>query len=217
MDIIKNLNRSMRKLARTQLDKIGMRDLVPDEDAPYLIDFVQEFISAKPEETPVRIYQPVPVPARPRLKERINSLCGDNQKVIERCTHWLEDRPGFIQTLSRANGIAHNAPQTFTEACTDPEAELHDMLLQEGIIAEKTDETTADMLATLQKISLATERPVYNLLALAWAQTKLETDTDTQTPEFYDAFNARLSPFGFEICFLSFSNHTSSIALRTLS
>ncbi len=217
MDLIKNLNRSMRKLARTQLDKIGMRDLVPDEDAPYLIDFVQEFISAKPEEAPVRTYQPVPVAARPKLKARIESLCGNNQKVMERCNHWLEDRHGFIQTLSHKDNVSRSQPlQTFAEACTDPDGELYDMLLQEGIIAENSDETATNMLVTLQKISLATERPVYNLLALAWAQTKLETNTDTPGPEFYDAFNARLAPFGFEICFLSFSNHTSSIALRTL-
>jgi hypothetical protein len=198
MDIIKSLHRNMRKIARSQLDKIGMSDLVPPEDAPYLIDFVQEFMSSKPEQTVKRHYDTVPAKDAPELRTRFTRLCGDKHDLVSLCTQWLDDRNGFLQDRPDA--------ESYPEACENPAGELERLLVEHRVLEPYVAQKDT-CLQTLQKISLTTERPVYNLLSLAWSQA----DESTPWPHddlsfasitpFFDTLNARLAPFHIQLFF----------------
>ncbi len=204
MDLIKNLHRNMRKIARSQLDKIGMSDLVPPEDAPYLIDFVQEFMSSKPEPAPKRHYGAVPAKDAPDLRPYFTRLCGDQHDLVSLCTQWLDDRNAFLQDRPDAD--------TYTEDCEQPAEELRRILVQNHVLEPFVAEKAA-CLKTLQAISLTTQRPIYNLLSLAWLQTEELTPWEnddlpfTAIKPFFDTLNERLTPFHIHVYFTEAASH----------
>lgn len=219
MDIIKNLHRNVRKMARTQLDKFGIRDLVPAEDAPYLIDFVQEFISSKPPQPQPSQLQPVPEDIRQDLKMLMISLCGNHPTAVSMGTQWLEDRHAFFQ--------ANKDIRPYAESCDHAEAELQRILQYHHVLEQMPTRRPADILPVLQRISLSTERPIYNLLALAWSQSEQtatweETDLNSLHPSLFDhpffkIFNERLQPYHIQIAIFNDVSLNTAIYLGIVS
>lgn len=207
------LNKKSRLYARTGLDIVGLselKELVPSEDAPSFIDVVHEIVMPDAASNHDKYkFDPVPAQVRSPLIALATTLCGNRAIVIEFAKNWINDRQFAIRQLKH--------PDRYPENCDEATAinELFEILIANNII-KKCGNDDVTCLDALRSLVISTRRPILNTLMLAWEFTIEEVpfiEDEAEEPserhvsqQFFEALNARLEPYEFEIVLLPFGD-----------